>query len=180
VPRVDSPSQARNGSDALKKKRWCKARTEEISAAVLARGGVRCLRTTLPKRSFCCASAQKRRKHSGFHHRFFLFEFMRSSASGNVYRVGQSKRTLARSLHRILFAQFELQRRLQRDFCVFFSQPRCYFRENQEQSLKRGGRLCGGLDFWLQSFMRTAHRCSLFIRSFTNLSEFHKKCLRVR
>ena len=65
--------------------------------------------------------------------------------------------------------------------CVFFSQPRCYFRENQEQSLKRGGRLCGGLNFWLQSLifvLRTATHRSLEVSFY--LSEFHKKCLRVR
>merc|ERR1712078_832974 len=65
--------------------------------------------------------------------------------------------------------------------CVFFFSA-TYFRENQEQSLKTGGLLCGGPNFGRRAScaMRTAHRCSPFIRSFNNLSEFHKKCLRAR
>jgi hypothetical protein len=160
------------------------ARTDEISASILGRlrGGV--LDANSHRAECANFVADFGTIAPGFQHRFSVRIQEKSAASGqSVPRRVVEEDFLARSLHRILCARFELQRRSQRDFCVcFFSQPRCYFRDNQEQSLKRGGRLCGGLNFWPQSLifvLRTAVR-KVQNRSFFHLSEFHKICLRVR
>jgi hypothetical protein len=73
-----SRAAKRSPQVAMARKGWCKARADEISASILERGWY----------DQSVAPHRVRKFGLGFGFASFLLEFMRSAASGKVYRVG--------------------------------------------------------------------------------------------